>query len=241
MKNLSIAILTLTALWSPRVHAQALAQTRAPSASSPSSAGSGATTPPDSTPRDRTPAQPQLPTDDDPRRHHGLYVSLQIPIGTRSFKVSTAGTEYTLSGFGAGFGILVGGTPAENLVIHSELSVTSASDPTLKSVAGSGTANGGSIGTVGIGAGALYYLMPWNVYLGGALTLSRANFTFQDTSATTDFGVGAIFRAGKELWIKDHWGLGLGLEYRLANMGGDDGDTTLTASMLGIAISSVYN
>jgi hypothetical protein len=166
---------------------------------------------------------------------------LQIPIGTRSFKVSTAGTEYTLSGFGAGFGILVGGTPAENLVIHSELSVTSASDPTLKSVAGSGTANGGSIGTVGIGAGALYYLMPWNVYLGGALTLSRANFTFQDTSATTDFGVGAIFRAGKELWIKDHWGLGLGLEYRLANMGGDDGDTTLTASMLGIAISSVYN
>jgi hypothetical protein len=80
--------------------------------------------------------------------------------------------------------------------------------------------------TGGLGAGADYYFMPINVYVGASLGLAGlANIDIEDLDEERE-GRGRASKAGlwldlgvgKEWWVSGNWGLGLGLRLRYLNI-----------------------
>ena len=67
----------------------------------------------------------------------------------------------------------------------------------------------------GIGPGLGYFFMPYNVFFGVALDFTRLGITNSNGDSTnSDVGLALNFTLGKQFWISDHWGLGVGLAQR---------------------------
>jgi tetratricopeptide (TPR) repeat protein len=91
--------------------------------------------------------------------------------------------------------------------------------------------------------GATYYFMPINIYasLSGGLALATLDRPMQPSDDRIGLAVAAS--AGKEWWIDDEWGLGLGLSYYLTATGqaGGASTRTLVGHALGIFITISFN
>ena len=158
------------------------------------------------------------PTPTEPT-HTGTYVHLQLGGGFTS--VSSSGAyvgNLKLSGGGPAFGVAVGGAPVPNLAVFGSLFFTGASQP-RESGAGLSTQFDGDVLVGGFGAGVVYYFMPANVYLSGAIAALQlqADDANGKTTYTSDAGVGFDGMVGKEFWVSDHWGLGGALEFVAAS------------------------
>ena len=125
-----------------------------------------------------------------------------------------------LSGAGPAFAVSAGGVVAERVVIAGDLLVDKLSDPTVSVADKSGTADGVAVTWVSLGPSVTYYLMPLNVYLGGALLLSKLSISAKDSTETgnSDFGVGGAVRIGKDFWLSRDLGLGVSGQLTAARM-----------------------
>lgn len=180
-------------------------------------------------------------TDTSTEEHSGFFLGLQIPIGR--LKVGDDDRIFEASGVGGGFTLLIGGTPAPNLVIYGEASSVQVSGPEM-TIGGDTTSadSDTSVALVQFGPGIVYYFMPINFYVGGSLLLSRVAIDHDgETVGETKLGIGAALRAGREFWVGKDWGLGIGVEARAASMQDKDVDATLTASSFGLTLGATYH
>ena len=148
--------------------------------------------------------------------HTDTYVHLHLGAGFTSINGSDGkGNTVKLSGGGPSFTVAVGGAVAPNLALFGNFFVTFATQPQVSSsYYGNAQATGDAL-FGGFGAGIVYYFMPANVYLSGAI--AAVNFEADDSNSknvyTSDLGVGFQGLIGKEFWVSDHWGLGAALEF----------------------------
>lgn len=147
--------------------------------------------------------------------HNGVYVHLHVGGGFTSIKGSDGnGNTIKLSGGGPSFTVAVGGAVAPNLALFGNFFLTFATQPQVSSSSyGNGQATGDAL-FGGLGAGVVYYFMPANIYLSGAI--GAVHFQADDSNSkvvyTSATGVGFQALIGKEFWVSDHWGLGAALE-----------------------------
>jgi len=121
----------------------------------------------------------------------------------------------TLEGLGLNFGLALGGTIAENLILYGEAYVILVDNPDRTTSQGSDSLTGVEMAAVNVGPGLAYYLEPLNAVL--SLTVSFAKVDLEDDSTnwektSTKWGYGVSGLLGKEFWISSNWALGLALQ-----------------------------
>ncbi len=151
--------------------------------------------------------------------HDGFYLRLQL--GGGYTRASVLGDDLAVKGGGATLNAEFGGAPVRNLIIFGKLYGTSSPNPDIEvgDITIEGRDEDVSQNYTGAGAGLTYYIMPANVYLTGALTFTQLRISDRgDTIAETDLGGGLHLGLGKEWWVSDNWGLGIGAELALGRV-----------------------
>jgi hypothetical protein len=164
------------------------------------------------------PPPPYVPPAPTEPTHGGVYLHLHLGGGFTSIKgTNGSGSTVKLSGGGPSFAVAVGGAVAPNLALFGNFFLTMASQPQVSSNGYYGYSTQSSLDAIvgGLGGGVVYYFMPANVYISGAI--GALNFQADDSNSktvyTSDVGVGFQGLIGKEFWVSDHWGLGAALEF----------------------------
>jgi hypothetical protein len=174
--------------------------------------------------------------------HSGVYLHLHLGGGFTSISGSDGnGGTLKISGGGPSFAVAVGGAVAPNLAIFGNLFFTSASQPNLTDGGVNLGQAGGDALVGGFGAGVVYYFMPVNIYLSGAI--AAVDFQADDSNGKTtyqsDTGVGFEGMIGKEFWVSEHWGLGAALEFVGASMKDKDNSSiTWSAGAFNVLFSA---
>lgn len=144
--------------------------------------------------------------------HDGFMLRLALGLGYGSVTQSAGAATFKLTGASGSFSVDVGGAVTENAVIHARIADFFEFSPHV-TVNGkdAGDAQNVSIGGVFVGPAFTYYFMPVNLYLTGAVGMSwiRAANSDENTSYTSDIGIGVNADFGKEWWVSDNWGLGV--------------------------------
>jgi hypothetical protein len=181
-----------------------------------------------------------------PNVHDGFYLRLHLGFGMTSIKGEDGrGAQNTLAGMGTSFGLALGGTVVRNLAVFGTFTFNFTDRPTVSDGLGnSGTASG-SLGLYAVGAGVVYYLQPFNLYVSGALTGVQLGFMDEDdrTVYESKFGVGFQGIVGKEWWVSSEWGLGIALETILAGYmkDADDPSVRWSGHAFTLLFSATYN
>ena len=136
---------------------------------------------------------------------------------------SYSGTT-TIAGSGVSVGVALGGGVAENLALYGTVFVSSFGDAN----SGSNTGTDASLG--GYAAGVVYYFMPINVYVSGAVGVAgMGKFDSQGKLIdSSNIGLGFDGIVGKEWRVSRHWGLGLAAELVGATGMKDKADPNVT-------------
>ena len=195
---------------------------------------------------------PAVAQADEPHTHDGLYLRLDMGLAFASMSADTdlgfgSAEELKISGAGGTFGLAVGGSVTENLVLFGELFDDVVFNPTVEYAGVEADTMDTSVGVFGFGAGLAYYFMPSNLYL--SLTLAAAMLQADvdgEKVAETDLGFGANFLIGKEWWVSDQWGLGLAGQFFLGKMkdSGEDAAGEVpswTTVAFGVVFSATFN
>ena len=157
--------------------------------------------------------------DDGRHEHDGFYLRFQL--GGGYTQATVVGEDFAIKGTGYGFNAEFGGAPVRNLILFGKLYGTSAPNPDIEvgdiTIEGQDDDVSQNIGAVG--AGVADYIMPANVYVSGALTFAQLTVSEDgDTVAESDLGGALHLGVGKEWWVSDNWGLGLGAELALGRV-----------------------
>jgi hypothetical protein len=155
-----------------------------------------------------------------PKSHDGFFLRMGLSLGPASTKLTQevngrkVGDEFTLSGFSSGYDLMLGGTPAQGLVIGGLLTAVVTSQPSYGASDSSDTINGTMI-FAGVGVFANYYLDPakclhFQALLGlGNLDLVASGDPDSggrdDKSASGPFFGGGV---GYDFWFSDQWSIG---------------------------------
>jgi hypothetical protein len=125
--------------------------------------------------------------------------------------ISDDSNELEFSGGQGEFTIAIGGVVTENLAIHGTLFGFSMVDPEVEFNGTSiGEANG-SMTMSAVGAGLTWWVMPANFYLSGSAGFGNLTADPDGTSSeTSDTGFAMELALGKEWFVSDSWGLGVG-------------------------------
>jgi hypothetical protein len=164
--------------------------------------------------------------------HSGLYLHFHLGGGFTSVSGSEGGvTTLKYSGGGPSFAIAVGGAVAPNLALFGNLFFTGSSQPKVSS-GGYSTDTSGDTLVGGFGAGIVYYFMPVNIFISGAVAAVQFEADDSDgkTARQSDFGVGFQGLIGKEFRVSEHWGLGVALELFGASSMKDKDDPAMSWS-----------
>jgi hypothetical protein len=164
--------------------------------------------------------------------HSGVYLHLHLGGGFTSISGSDGyGGTTKVSGGGPSFAVAVGGAVAPNLALFGNFFFTGATQPHVSNGGYSADSSGNAL-VGGFGAGVVYYFMPANVYLSGAV--AAVDFSAEDSTGKTtyqsDVGLGFEALLGKEFWVSEHWGLGAALEFVGASSMKDKNNANVTWS-----------
>ena len=189
------------------------------------------------------------------RAHDGFYLRLHLGPGYTNLSASAKGGDLSIAGKSLNFGIALGGAVSSHLIIYGTLVDALAFNLTSKQnqaqiEAGmiEGFVNGGGLhtmGVLGIGGGAAYYLDA-NVFFAGSLLGSRASVSqFIGTVARSEWGVTFEGLVGKEWWVSDNWGLGVAGQVLLGvmndTMDADASVPTWKLAAFSVLFSATFN
>lgn len=173
-------------------------------------------------------------------RHTGLFVRVTPGISGNAATAEAEGTEFTLSGAGGRFGIAVGWAVQPGLIVSGELIGNAVIGPELE-VEGM-TFEGSDDVTWGVsyaGAGLDYYF-PSNLYLSGSLGAMLMTIdTSEMEPEETEVGFGLKLGIGREWWVSDKIGLGVGLDLLAGSI--EDSGVRWTVATFGLSFSATYN
>lgn len=174
------------------------------------------------------------------RRHDGFYLNLQT--GPAYLALSQDSADMTISGTGYGLNVAVGGSPVENLVIFGEVISQVALGPTLE-VGGEEYESDDSVSLsfAHIGPGLAYYFGESSFFLSGSVGLAQAALE-SNVGKSGAQGVGLRLGAGKEWWVGDQWGLGVGANFFTASMTDDSNEEIeLGATSFALNFSATFH
>ncbi len=157
--------------------------------------------------------------DDGVHQHDGFYLRLQL--GGGYTHAGVADEDFAVKGGAAAINAEFGGALFENFILYGKLYGTSAPNPDIEvgDITVEGRNDDASQNIGALGAGVAYYIMPANVYLSGALSFAQLSVDEDgDTVAETDIGGALHLGIGKEWWVSDNWGLGIGAEVAFARI-----------------------
>ena len=181
------------------------------------------------------------------REHKGFFLSMSMgPNFAMIDNDINRQTTERYSGMGPIMDLKIGGAIKEDLILHGTLISNFASGPEI-------TVNGQSqntpddlmIGEDFVGGGVTYY-MPSNVFMSGSLGIGsfRIMNTKEETSVSSDNGLGIQLKAGKEWWVSRKWGLGIAFSYsklKLTNTPGGGLEEHLNSNNFGIHFNATLN
>jgi hypothetical protein len=173
--------------------------------------------------------------------HDGFFLRLQLGGGYSHADAVEA--DLKLKGGAAAFNVEVGGAPARNFILYGKLWGAGAPGPDIE--AGEGTIRGDDDVTLNfsaIGAGASYYLMPSNFYVSGAVSFSQLSISIDgERVGETDPGLGLHLGLGKEWWVSDNWGLGVGAEVMFGRIRSEDSIDDWNVANVSVLFSATFN
>ncbi|MCE9672217.1 hypothetical protein LY474_30870 [Myxococcus stipitatus] len=176
--------------------------------------------------------------------HDGFYLRGQFGLGYT--RAEAADVDLAIKGISGSLDLEVGYAVFTNFIIYGKLFGSSVTNPDLEIDGDTIEGEAGddvSSNYMGIGAGVTYYFMPANFYITGALVVNELSITEDgDNVAETDAGVGIHLGIGKEWWVSDNWGIGIGAEVALGRIRSDsnDGDDWNVAHF-GLLFTATYN
>ncbi|MCP3058721.1 hypothetical protein LXT21_08055 [Myxococcus sp. K38C18041901] len=165
--------------------------------------------------------------------HDGFYLRGQLGLGYTNSAAVGQGVDLALKGGAGTLNLELGFAPINNFIIYGKLFGTSTPNPDIE-VDGT-TIEGDEDDDVAsnyaaLGVGLAYYFMPANFYLSGAVVANQLSASYGgETEAQTDTGVGLHVGLGKEWWVSENWGVGIGAELALGRIrsgGNDDWNVT---------------
>lgn len=171
-------------------------------------------------------------------RHQGFYLNLDLGLGYLRSSISSIDERW--SGGAGQFSIGIGGAIQENLILAGRLWAYSVPDPDATIGGVSGTVPGGSLTLTGIGPELVYYVMPANVYLSIAPSLTTLSPEGTGLTYSIDTGVGLRLAVGKEWWVAPHVGIGLNGNLAVAS-NKEPGFGTWGSFAIGVAFSATFN
>lgn len=171
-----------------------------------------------------------------PREHDRFF--LRLGTGTSADWVSAhTSTPIDAAGGGGTFLLAVGGCPINNLVVTSEFSLGQG-----------GFSPSSTYLQFQVGAALYYYFMHVNVFIGGGVGYGFASAGRHDFSLFSDepdpphylngTAVSGHLDLGKEWWVSDRWGVGLGLRGQFTRVV-DDSEGQIVSGQL--YLSATFN
>src|SRR5665213_1522421 len=105
--------------------------------------------------------------------HDGFFLRAQLGGGVSSLQSTTNGVKTVVGGGGGAFGLAIGGVIAHNLILYGVFFENAAANPDVQVGGTSVVSPIGDTDWQGIGPGLAYYYAPLNLYLGGAIAMTR--------------------------------------------------------------------
>ena len=158
-----------------------------------------------------------------PHTHDGFYLRLQAGVGgTRA----NQRRDLTLKGGSGAVNVEIGGALARNFILYGKLFGTGTPGPDFEvgDVTLENEDDDVNLSFGGFGVGATYYFMPVNLYV-SARHLRHQHQPHPRrgrAAAAASVGGGLHLGVGKEWWVGDQWGLGVGAELALTRADSDD-------------------
>ncbi|MBV72362.1 MAG: hypothetical protein CMH52_13640 [Myxococcales bacterium] len=172
--------------------------------------------------------------------HDGFYLRLTPGVG--GLNISDDNTE--ISGGAGKFSLQLGGSLSPDWILFGEVASMMAQDPTLK-------VNGQEIDTsdfdvtagwtsAGIGA-TRYWQSGTYITFGARFPVLRfeTKFNGQTNEAESDSGFSGFFAVGREWWVSENWGLGVGGEFEAGSVKEDENEINLGS--VSIYFSATYH
>ncbi|NOY92571.1 MAG: hypothetical protein GXP55_15365 [Deltaproteobacteria bacterium] len=173
--------------------------------------------------------------------HTGFFFRGTIGPGYGSASADVSGTKVRMSGAGVSLRVGIGGYVVPNFALYADLGGVGLPGPNVSFGGSSGSASSDTTLVVaGFGLGFSYYIMPIDIYVGGAIR--AVQLSIDDGSGTTaksDMGVGGSLVLGKEFWVSSSLTLGPALELEYSRI--PDGDTTWSVFTAALTLSLTYN
>ena len=181
-----------------------------------------AVVPPPVAPKRAAPAGEQAATPNEikkeVKKHDGFLIRLALGFGyatsSTSADVGSGKQDLAVKGGAMLVSVALGGAVVENMIIQGEIFggnlFSTAISIDNKNV---DTSSKTSESIFGIGPGLTYYIMPINVYLSASLGIGSLEMEFKGTKFETKTGIATNLKIGKEWWLSNNWGLGLGGQF----------------------------
>ena len=181
--------------------------------------------------------------------HDGFFLRLTTgPAGAAVSLDIQDEADWSYQGGGWSSSIDIGGALARNLVMFGRLRGTWLFDPSLE-IGGDEVPSSDEVavqqGLAGVGLN--YYVMPVNIYFGGAIGFAnvetwRRRRNREPEHDQSKVGFGIDLDAGWEWWVSDNWGLGVALRLSFAGAPADDGerDAHYGSGAIAILFSATY-
>jgi len=185
--------------------------------------------------------------------HDGFYLSLDGGPAVGSITLNATNALFSSMEFGGGgfqFDFKIGGVISEtqNLILSFDLISRAISSPTITIDGNAASTTSTVMASDGMyGVGITKYFMPSNTFLNATVGITKFTLQINNTSSTSQSGLGLQIRAGKEWWVSSDWGLGVaaGFAYLSAHDQSDPNypaySATISTTKLFVVFNATYN
>jgi hypothetical protein len=176
------------------------------------------------------------------RQHDaGFFLRLAAGGGSFSSTIDDGIDELGLSGPAGNFDVAVGFVPTPNLAVHASFGAWATVDPTLEINSVDFDTDDLTVSVSTFGVGATYYLGPSNFYLTGTLALAKLTVDFDGDDADTGTGFAFEAGAGKEWWLGNKFGLGVGAVVAFHSVPDEELDERFSGTSFGLRVTGTFN
>ncbi len=180
-----------------------------------------------------------------PETHDGFFFRIGPTLGPLSItgKADAGGPEATYSGFAIGSELLLGGTPADGLVLGGGLLYSQVSDPTYEFGNAEATLDG-TMFIVSTSFFAQYYFDPTKgAHVQAMIGYGGIDFVSQDgqSGGNDPVGLNLAIGGGYDFWIGSEWSVGPFLRIQYASMSPSDVEVSYSYLFPTLGASFTYH
>ncbi len=185
--------------------------------------------------------------------HDGFYLSLSGGPAVGSITLNATNAPFNTMEFAGGgfqFDFKIGGVISEqqNLILSFDLISRAISSPTITIDENAANTTSTVMASDEMyGVGITKYFMPSNTFINATIGIAKFALQVNNTSSTSQSGLGLQLKAGKEWWVSSDWGLGVavGFAYLSADDQSDPNypgySATISTTKFFVVFNATYN